>query len=109
MCVATAARAVFVEPDHGSHVVATTAPDVFERVKRHRWMTFHNPSVGRSLAVLVVDARHVGDEDMGAIPVVYTSLSEARAAGGPFDRVVADAVQAKAITDAEGQRYIASL
>ena len=29
-----AARLVLSEPDHGSHVVATTVPDVFERIKR---------------------------------------------------------------------------
>ena len=103
-----AGRAVFVEPDHGSHIVATSVPDVFERVKRHRWSMFRNPLVGRSLPALAVDAG-MSVTRTWAIPIVYTSLAAARAAGGPFDRAIADTTDTGAITRQEADRYVASL
>ena len=49
-------RAGLSEPDHGSHVVATSELDVFERLTHHRRATFRNPLIGRSLVGLVHDA-----------------------------------------------------
>jgi SAM-dependent methyltransferase len=99
---------VLSEPDHGSHLVATDEVDVFERVRDHRRTTFRHPLVGRDLPALAVGA---GLEVVGRWlgPIEHRSLARARAAGGPFDVAVAAAVEAGAITAAEGRRYLASL
>ena len=44
-----------------------------------------------------------------ASPIVHTTLASARAAGGPFDRAIADAVADHAISEAEAADYVASL
>jgi SAM-dependent methyltransferase len=101
-------RIVLAEPDHGTHIVATDEMDVFERVRAHRRTSFRHPLVGRDLpalaaaAGLVVEARWL-------TPIEHRSFAHARAAGGPFDVAVAAAVDAGAITAAEGDRYLASL
>jgi SAM-dependent methyltransferase len=101
-------RIVLSEPDHGTHIVATDEVDVFERVRAHRRTSFRHPLVGRDLpalaarAGLVVDARWL-------TPIEHRSFAHARAAGGPFDVAVAAAIEAGAITSAEGDRYLASL
>jgi hypothetical protein len=93
------ARAMFPEPDHGSHVVATDEPEIFERIKRHRWTGFGCPFAGRHLAATVSRA---GFEicRLWLTPILHTSLQTVRAAGGPFDRAVAAC---------EADRYLASL
>jgi SAM-dependent methyltransferase len=99
---------VLSEPDHGSHLVATDEIDVFERVRAHRRTTFRHPLVGRDLPALAVGA---GLEVVGRWlgPIEHRTLAAARASGGPFDVAVAAAVEAGAVTAAEGQRYLASL
>lgn len=101
-------RVVLSEPDHGSHLVATDEVAVFERIRDHRRTTFRHPLVGRDLPVLAVGS---GLEVVGraVTPIQHRSLATARAAGGPFDVAVAAAVEAGAITEAEGRRYLASL
>ena len=101
-------RLVLSEPDHGSHLVATDEIDVFERIRAHRRTTVRHPLVGRDLPALVVGA---GLEVVGRWlgPIEHRSLASARAAGGPFDVAVAAAVEAGAVTDEEGRRYLASL
>jgi hypothetical protein len=103
---------VLSEPDQGSHLVATGgSPDsdeVFERVREHRRSKFVNPLVGRALPRLVIDAGMTVVRTW-ATPIVYTSLASARAAGGPFDRAVADAIADGVITDSEGTAYIDAL
>jgi SAM-dependent methyltransferase len=107
-CLRPGGRLALSEPDQGTHVVATNLVDVFERVKRHRQTTFRHPLVGRSLPALVHDA---GLAVLGtwATPIVYTSLATGRAAGGPLDRAVADAVSDGVITSDEGTAYLDSL
>ncbi|HEX7135623.1 MAG TPA: methyltransferase domain-containing protein [Iamia sp.] len=99
---------VLSEPDHGSHLVATDEIDVFERVRAHRRTMFRHPLVGRDLPALAVGS---GLEVVGRWlgPIEHRSLESARAAGGPFDVAVAAAVDAGAVTAAEGRRYLASL
>lgn len=99
---------VLSEPDHGSHLVATEEVEVFERIRAHRRTTFRHPLVGRDLPALAVGA---GLEVVGRWlgPIEHRSLATARAAGGPFDRAVDAAVEAGAVTAAEGRRYLASL
>lgn len=99
---------VLSEPDHGSHLVATDEVDVFERVRAHRRTTFRHPLVGRDLPALAVGA---GLEVVGRWlgPIEHRTLAAARASGGPFDVAVAAAVEAGAVSAAEGQRYLASL
>lgn len=101
-------RVLLSEPDHGSHVVATTEVDVFERILRHRRTTFRHPLVGRSLARLAVDAG-LTVTDSWAIPIVHRSLAAARAAGGPFGPAIDAAVAADAVSSAEAARYTRSL
>ena len=101
-------RLALSEPDHGSHIVATTVPDVFERIKRHRQTKFRHPLVGRTLPDLAIGAGFDITKTW-ATPIVHTSLSSARAAGGPFDQAVTDAVTEGAVTRAEARAYIASL
>jgi SAM-dependent methyltransferase len=101
-------RIVLSEPDHGSHIVATTVPDVFERIKRHRQTRFRHPLIDRNLAGLVT-AAGANVVTAWATPIVHTSLSSARGAGGRFDRAVADAVTDGAITEDEARDYLASL
>jgi hypothetical protein len=88
--------------------VATDALDVFERIVQHRRTRFQNPLVGRELSGLAIEA---GLTVVGnwVTPVVYRSFEAARAAGGPFDRSVDDAVAGGAISPAEGDEYRASL
>lgn len=99
---------VLSEPDHGSHLVATDELDVFDRIRAHRRTTFRHPLVGRDLPALAVGA---GLEVIGRwlTPIEHRSLATARAAGGPFDVAVAAAVEAGAVRDDEGRRYLASL
>lgn len=101
-------RVVLSEPDHGSHVVASTCPDVFEQIKVHRQQGFRNPLVGRRLGDLATTA---GLEVTKAwlTPILYRSLAKARAAGGPFDVAVRAAVADGAISPEDGSRYLASL
>lgn len=101
-------RAVLSEPDHGSHIVATSELDVFERVRLHRRTTFRNPLIGRSLVEL---SRRAGltVTNCRAFPIVHRSLDAARAAGGPFGVAVDAAVAAGAISVAEAERYNESL
>lgn len=101
-------RAVFGEPDHGSHIVNTPEIEVFERVVHHRRTTFRHPFVGRRLPELVA-AAGMAVEQVRATPIVHTSLATARASGGPFDVAVEAAVAAGAVTADEGQRYLGSL
>jgi len=99
---------VLSEPDHGSHLVATDAVDVFERIRDHRRTTFRHPLVGRDLPALAV-AAGLEVVDRWLTPIEHRSLATARAAGGPFDVAVDAAVAAGAITAEEGRRYLASL
>lgn len=101
-------RAVFVEPDHGTHIVNTPEIEVFERVVHHRRTTFRDPLVGRRLPGLV-SAAGMEVEQVRATPIVHTSLATARASGGPFDVAVEAAVAADAVTADEGRRYLSSL
>jgi len=101
-------RAVLLEPDHGSHLVATTEQDVFERLLRHRRQTFLNPLVGRSLPALATEAG-LEVSSCHVFPIVHRSLATALAAGGPFGKAVEAAVADGAITPAEAERYLASL
>lgn len=100
--------AVFSEPDHGSHIVATTEIDVFERLLAHRRTTFRNPLVGRHLPDLVTAAGMVVQRSW-AFPIVHRSLHSARRAGGPFGVAVQAAVDDEAITAGEAERYLDSL
>lgn len=102
------ARVVLSEPDHGSHIVATSEPEVFERIKQHRRTTFRDPLVGRRLAQLVIEAG-LTVTHLWVTPVLHRSLGSARAAGGPFDVSVDAAVSASAISAEEAQRYLTSL
>jgi SAM-dependent methyltransferase len=101
-------RVVLSEPDHGSHIVATDVPEVFERLKRHRQTRFRNPLIGRSLAALLTSAG-MAVAKTWVTPIVHTSLSAARAAGGPFDRAIDDAVTDGAISPSEADAYRLSL
>lgn len=101
-------RALFSEPDHGSHIVATTEAEIFERVKRHRRTTFRHPLVGRELPDLAERAGLVPTATW-ARPVLHRSLAAARAAGGPFDTAVDAAVGDGVISQAEADRYLGSL
>jgi SAM-dependent methyltransferase len=101
-------RLALSEPDQGSHIVATPVPDVFDRLKRHRQTKFRHPLIGRRLPELVVGAGLAVNKTW-ATPIVHTSLASARAAGGPFDRAIADAVADHAISEGEAADYVASL
>lgn len=101
-------RIVLSEPDHGSHLVATDEIDVFERIRDHRRTSFRHPLVGRDLPTLAAGAG-LEIEGRWLKPIEHRTLASARAAGGPFDVAVAAAVEAGAITDEEGRRYVASL
>lgn len=100
--LAPGGRALFSEPDHGSHIVATTEAEIFERVKRHRRTTFRHPLIGRQLPDLAGKAGLVPSA-VWALPVLHRSLA-ARAAGGPFDTAVGAAVRDGAISQAEADR-----
>lgn len=99
---------VLTEPDHGSHVVASSCPEIFERIKVHRRLSFHDPLVGRQLADLATTAR-LEVTKAWVTPILYRSLAKARAAGGPFDVAVKAAVADGAISKEEGTRYLESL
>ena len=101
-------RVVFSEPDHGSHVVACSCPDVFERIKAHRQQRFRHPFVGRALASLASSA---GLEivDTWLTPILYRSSTKAMSAGGPFGVAVEAAVAERAISADEAGRYESSL
>ena len=43
------------------------------------------------------------------MPIMHRSLASARGAGGPFDVAVDVAIQAGAVTEDEGRRYLESL
>lgn len=107
-CLRPGGRLALSEPDQGSHIVATDEIDVFERVKRHRQTKFRHPFVGRNLPALVHDAG-LTVLATWADPILYTSLEMGRAAGGPLDRAVADAVADGVVADAEGAAYLESL
>jgi SAM-dependent methyltransferase len=102
------ARIVAIEPDHGTHVAGPCDVDVFERIRAHRWTKFKHARIGRSLPALL---DRVGFVEITARSVLvnYTDFSVARAAGGPFDRAVAAAIEDGAITADEGAAYTASL
>jgi SAM-dependent methyltransferase len=101
-------RVVVVEPDHGTHIAGPCDDDVFERVRQHRVSRFRNAKIGRSLKHLLVTA---GFEQVSAEPAVlrFDDFAVARAAGGPFDRAVEDAVADGVITAPEGQKYLSQL
>lgn len=99
---------VLSEPDHGSHVVGTDYPEIFERIKAHRRSKFKNPYAGRNLAA-VATAVGFDISRIWVTPILHTSFEQARAAGGPFDRAVADAVSDGIITPDEADRYVGSL
>jgi ubiquinone/menaquinone biosynthesis C-methylase UbiE len=101
-------RAVLVEPDHGTHIAGPSDPEVFERIREHRRTRFQNPLVGRALKDLLVSA---GFEQVTASPVTvhFDDFVEARAAGGPFDRAVDDAVANGAISAEQGAWYLEKL
>lgn len=101
-------RVVVVEPDHGTHIVGPCDDDVFERVRQHRVGRFRNAKVGRSLKHLLVSA---GYEQVSAQSAVlqFDDVAVARAAGGPFDRAVEDAVADGVITISEAQDYLSQL
>ncbi len=101
-------RVVLAEPDHGSHVVGTDYPEIFERVKQHRWTKFRNPFAGRNLADMAVTAG-LRVSRVWMTSILYTSFNSARASGGPFDRAVTVAVAEGAITTEEAQLYLGSL
>lgn len=101
-------RVVLSEPDHGSHIVSTSEPEVFERVKQHRRSRFRHPLVGRSLADLTTKAGLTMTATWVS-PIVHRSFASARAAGGPFDVAVEAAVADAAITSEEADRYLVSL
>lgn len=101
-------RAVLSEPDHGSHVVATSEIDVFERLTHHRRTTFRNPLIGRSLVALVHDAG-LTVTDCRVRPILHRSLAAAQASGGPFGAAVEAAVAVGAISSTEAARYEQSL
>jgi SAM-dependent methyltransferase len=111
-CLTPGGRLVLSEPDQGSHLVAAGGSpeidEVCERVMRHRRSKFRNPLAGRALPRLVIDAGMTVVKTW-ATPIVYTSLASARAAGGPFDRAVADAATEGVITASEGNAYIDAL
>lgn len=101
-------RVVLSEPDHGTHIVTTSEPDVFEKVKAHRRTSFRNPLVGRHLVDLA-SGSGLQVERFWTTPVVHRSLASARASGGPFDVAVAAAVSAGEITASDAARYLNSL
>ncbi len=101
-------RIVLSEPDHGSHLVATSELDVFDRLKAHRRTKFRSPLVGRTLPELVTNAGMRLDRSW-AFPIGHRSLASARAAGGPFDVAVTAATDEGAISPDEAARYIHSL
>ena len=101
-------RVALSEPDHGSHVVSTGELDVFDRLKRHRHTRFRHPLVGRNLATLATDAGLTVVKTW-VTPIMHTSLAAARAAGGPFDRALEDAVADGAISASECDAYVGSL
>lgn len=101
-------RVALSEPDHGSHVVSTSELEVFDRLKRHRRTRFRNPLIGRGLATLAANAGLTVVKQW-VTPIVHTALATARAAGGPFDRAIEDAVADGAISASERDAYIASL
>lgn len=106
--LAPGGRVVLSEPDHGSHVVATSEGDVFERVKIHRQGRFRHPLIGRSLAALATGAG-LTVTGCWALPILHRSFDDATDSGGPFGLAVDAAVADGAISDDEASRYIASL
>ena len=111
-CLKPGGRLVLSEPDQGTHIVAAgasrTTDEIFERLRQHRRTKFRNPLIGRALPRLVVDAG-LTVVTTWATPILYPTLQLARAAGGPFDRAVADAVADGVITASEGDAYIDAL
>lgn len=101
-------RVVLSEPDHGSHIVSTTEPEVFERVKEHRRSQFRSPLVGRRLADLVTTVG-LKVTSTWVSPLLHHSFAAARASGGPFDVAVKAAVTDGAISSEEADRYLGSL
>ncbi len=101
-------RVVLSEPDHGSHIVSTAEPEIFERVKEHRRRQFRNPLVGRRLGDFVTRAG-LAVTAAWVSPIVHRSLAAARASGGPFDVAVQAAVDDAAISSEEADRYLGSL
>ena len=111
-CLKPGGRLVLSEPGIKDHTwwlrALPDSDEVFERVREHRRSKFVNPLVGRALPRLVIDAGH-DCRQAWATPILYTSLASARAAGGPFDRAVADAIADGVITDSEATVYIDAL
>ncbi len=111
-CLKPGGRLVLSEPDQGTHIVASGASDeidaVSERLRQHRRTKFRNPLIGRALPRLVVEAGLTVVKTW-ATPILYPTLELARAAGGPFDRAVADAVADGVITASEGEAYVDAL
>ena len=101
-------RIVLSEPDHGSHVVACSCPEVFERIKAHRRQRFQNPLIGRGLADLAARAG-LAVTNAWAAPILHRSMANAFAAGGPFGVAVQAAVEDGAITEDEASYYESSL
>lgn len=101
-------RVVLSEPDHGSHIVSTAEPEIFERIKEHRRRQFRNPLVGRRLGDFVTTAGLTVTATWVS-PIVHRSLAAARASGGPFDVAVQAAVDDAAISREEADRYLGSL
>jgi len=101
-------RVVLSEPDHGSHIVSTSEPEIFERVKQHRRSRFRQPLVGRRLVDLAATAGLTVSATW-ALPIIHRSFASARAAGGPFDVAVEAAVADAAITSEEAACYLRSL
>jgi SAM-dependent methyltransferase len=101
-------RVVVVEPDHGTHIAGPCDDDVFERVRQHRVSRFRNPKVGRSLKHLLVSAGYEQVRAQSAA-LQFDDFAVARAAGGPFDRAVEDAIADGVITTSEGQAYLSQL
>lgn len=101
-------RLVLSEPDHGSHIVASSEQDVFDRIVRHRRSRFRHPLIGRSLAALAADAG-LTVTGCRVVPIVHRSLSSALASGGPLGVAVDAAVHDGAISSAEAHQYTRSL
>jgi SAM-dependent methyltransferase len=101
-------RLVVSEPDHGTHIVSTSEPEVFERIKSNRRRHLLHPLIGRELGGLLNEAGLV-EIEVWATPLVYTSLATARSLGGPFDVAASDAVRDGDITQEEASTYLESL
>jgi SAM-dependent methyltransferase len=101
-------RAVLSEPDHGSHVVATSEQEVLDRLLHHRRGRFRHPLIGRSLVGLAADAG-LAVTGCQVFPIVHRSLSSALASGGPFGAAVEAAVADGAISPSDADRFTGSL